>query len=185
MHSRLVYLMGPSGSGKDSLLSYVRNHLTGDDTAVVAHRYITRDAGSSGENHVALSEREFDLRVKAGLFAMHWNSHGLRYGVGIEINHWLALGLTVVVNGSRTYFPNVGYRYPEVYPVRVDVKPDVLRPRLLQRGREESAAIEARLSRADMTDSHFLSGAVIDNNGQIERAGNELLHLIRSLRVAA
>lgn len=72
----LFYVVGASGSGKDSLLRYGRERLAGDPGVVFAHRYITRPVELHGENHVALAEPEFDARLKAGLFAMHWDSHG-------------------------------------------------------------------------------------------------------------
>ena len=50
---RLIWLMGPSGSGKDSLLSALRQRE--HSQLLVAHRYITRDANAGSENHIALS----------------------------------------------------------------------------------------------------------------------------------
>jgi ribose 1,5-bisphosphokinase len=101
----LFYIIGPSGSGKDSLMRYSRDRLDGTDGVVFTHRYITRPVEPQGENHVALSEGEFKARAAAGLFALHWRSHGLHYGIGCELDHWLAAGLKVVVNGSRGYLP--------------------------------------------------------------------------------
>lgn len=57
MMGKLIWLMGPSGSGKDSLLAELR--LREQTQLLVAHRYITRDASAGSENHIALSEREF------------------------------------------------------------------------------------------------------------------------------
>lgn len=54
---RLIWLMGPSGSGKDSLLSALRQQE--HPQLLVAHRYITRAANAGSENHIALSEQEF------------------------------------------------------------------------------------------------------------------------------
>lgn len=185
MHSRLVYVMGPSGSGKDSLLHYVRSRLTAFDRAVVAHRYITRPVLSEGENHIALSDGEFDMRLKSGLLAMHWQAHGLRYGIGIEINHWLALGITVIVNGSREYFPQLQQRYPEVYPVCVQVEPETLRQRLTCRGREDAAHITERIVRNDAFQFRMEAGAQIDNNGPLEKSGEHFLGLIQTLSKAS
>ena len=55
--SRLVYLMGASGAGKDSLLDALRHDLP--PNLMVAHRYITRPANAGSENHIALSQHEF------------------------------------------------------------------------------------------------------------------------------
>ncbi len=100
----LFYLMGPSGSGKDSLLRALRERLGPDDRIVIAHRYITREADAN-EASVALTPDEFRRRQALGCLALDWHSHGLHYGIGIEIEQWLARGLTVIVNGSREYLP--------------------------------------------------------------------------------
>ncbi len=95
---QLFYVIGPSGSGKDTLMQYAREKL-GSAKCVFAHRYITRLPELVGENHIHLSEAEFAAKEKQGFFAMQWDSHGLRYGIGKEINLWLAQGFNVVVNG--------------------------------------------------------------------------------------
>ncbi|HEY3597757.1 MAG TPA: phosphonate metabolism protein/1,5-bisphosphokinase (PRPP-forming) PhnN, partial [Paraburkholderia sp.] len=84
MQGRLIYVMGPSGAGKDTLLHFARDHVAGAPV-VFAHRYITRSTGS-GENHIALSIDEFEARSALGLFALEWSSHALRYGIGIELD---------------------------------------------------------------------------------------------------
>lgn len=58
---KLILLMGPSGSGKDSLLAELRQQEPAQ--LLVAHRYITRAANAGNENHIALSEPEFFTRA--------------------------------------------------------------------------------------------------------------------------
>ncbi len=101
MTGKLIWLMGGSGSGKDSLLAELRQRE--QTQLLVAHRYITRDASAGSENHIALSEREFFTRAGQNLLALSWHANGLYYGVGIEIDLWLHAGFDVVVNGSRPY----------------------------------------------------------------------------------
>lgn len=179
MNARLVYVVGASGSGKDSLMSYARSRLAHDSQVVFAHRYITRAADAGGENHVALTQEEFDSRRRAGLMAMHWESHGHAYGIGIEVNQWLAKGITVVVNGSREYHETAAKRYPELMPVWVEVSPQVLRSRLLARGREGADEIQKRLARAPKTQPLECRGEVIHNDGELHVAGDTLVDLIR------
>lgn len=179
MNARLIYVVGASGSGKDSLMSYARNRLANDSRVVFAHRYITRAADAGGENHVALTQEEFDSRRRAGLMAMHWESHGQAYGLGIEVNQWLAKGITVVVNGSREYLETAAKRYPELMPVWVEVSPEVLRSRLLARGREGAQEIEKRLMRAPKTQPLGRRGELIRNDGELRVAGDTLVDLIR------
>lgn len=146
--ARLVYLVGPSGSGKDTLLSRLRAREPTPFPVLVAHRYITRPAGAGGENHVALSEHEFRQRLRLGCFALSWSSHGLHYGVGREIDLWLDSGVTVVVNGSRSGLPDAAERYGKrFHPVLLALPVAVQRARLLRRGRENASQIAARLAR--------------------------------------
>ena len=147
MPGRLFYIVGASGVGKDSLIAYARERLADTAAIVFAHRYITRAAGSGGENHIELTPAEFEQRERLGLFAMAWESHGYRYGVGVEIDTWLAKGLTIVVNGSRDYVPTVRQRYPDIAIVWISADADRVQERLQQRGRESSEEIDARLRR--------------------------------------
>ncbi|HEV7393167.1 MAG TPA: phosphonate metabolism protein/1,5-bisphosphokinase (PRPP-forming) PhnN, partial [Burkholderiales bacterium] len=77
MQGRLFYVVGASGVGKDSLMQYARDTLHDEHAVLFAHRYITRMAGAGGENHVALTVPEFEIRKRHGLFAMSWQSHDL------------------------------------------------------------------------------------------------------------
>lgn len=179
MQARLIYVIGPSGGGKDSLLRYARARLAEEPGVVFAHRYITRPADAGGENHVALTPAEFASRERSRLFALAWRSHGHAYGIGIEINQWLAKGVTVVVNGSREYMAEASRRVPELLPVTIDVPDERLRERLLARGREDASSIEQRLERHRRMQSAGLSGHVITNDGPLESAGEALVALLR------
>lgn len=181
--ARLFYVIGASGSGKDSLMQHARTQLSGHPGIVFAHRYITRPQDAGGENHVALSEAEFDARLARDLFAMHWASHGLRYGIGKEINLWLAKGLTVVLNGSREYLESAAVIYPELFPVLIEVSPHTLRQRLLARGRETAEDVERRIARASAFRPQTRAGvARIDNDGDIASAGRALVDLLSGKR---
>jgi len=146
MRGALIYLMGPSGAGKDALLSAIRQ--AGPQDLLVAHRYITRPP-SPGENHIALSPAEFAVRLHHHLFALHWQAHHYDYAVGVEIDSWLAQGLKVIVNGSRAYLEQARRRYAEcLLPVCLTVSLSTLQQRLIARGRENRQQIAERLSRA-------------------------------------
>ncbi len=147
---RFVYVMGPSGSGKDSVIGYARARHGGLPHVAFAHRYITRPAAAGGENHVELAPAEFLARRNAGCFALSWRSHGNDYGLGREIDSWMEAGLVVVANGSRAHFPQAYTRYPDLMPVLVHVDPALLRDRLRTRDREDAPARADRLTRAAM-----------------------------------
>ncbi|MFP1892681.1 ribose 1,5-bisphosphokinase [Lonsdalea quercina] len=165
--SRLIYLIGPSGAGKDSLLDAIR--ASSPKRLLVAHRYITRPAGLSGENHVALTVDEFRQRRRHGLFALDWRAHDNHYAIGIEIDLWLERGLDVVVNGSRGYLKQAQRLYgSQLFPLCLAVSPPILRQRLLTRGRENAGQIEARMQRAQEERRHVPSDcALLLNNGPL------------------
>lgn len=174
----LYYVIGASGVGKDSLLNYVRQHLAGKQRVLFAHRYVTRPAEPDGENHVVLSRAEFDLRRELGLFCMHWESHGLCYGLGVELLTWMRNGCAVVMNGSRAYLEHACRQFPQIAPVLVTADPAVLRQRLQDRGRESVAQVEERLSRAGKFEVVHPHLYVVENNGSLEDAGKKLLDKI-------
>ena len=179
MPGRLFYLVGASGVGKDSLIAYARERIADTERIVFAHRYITRPPQSGGENHIELTAAEFAQRERLGLFAMTWHSHGYRYGVGVEIDAWLASDVKVVVNGSRDYVPAVRQRYPDIAVVWISASPGLVEARLRQRGRESRDEIDARLKRNCRLGVQPLPGVLrIDNESTLAAAGDRLIALL-------
>lgn len=181
---RLIYLMGPSGAGKDSVLQGLHPYLEGRRCRI-ARRVITRSAEAVGEQAIAVLPDEFDERERAGDFAMVWRANGLAYGIPKEIDGWLADGCQVIVNGSRSYLEEARRRYPDLLAVLLEVEPAILRQRLLARAREDAVQIEARLIRgAELAGSALLQGderiVRLDNSGSLDNAVQRLLQLIDS-----
>jgi ribose 1,5-bisphosphokinase len=177
--SQLVYIVGASGVGKDALMAYTRRKINGGLPVIFAHRYITRPQTESSENHIAITPDEFILRRDAGLFALHWESHGLYYGIGVEIDAWMAGGFNVVVNGSRQYLPVAIKRYPQMKTIIIEADPEVIRQRLESRGREDAAEISQRLIRQPGVPQVLEGGVVrIQNNGPLEEGGDALYSLL-------
>jgi ribose 1,5-bisphosphokinase len=69
MRGSLIYLIGPSGAGKDSLLQAARERL-GERGCEIARRVITRSAEALGEDAVAVTPAAFAEQERAGAFAM-------------------------------------------------------------------------------------------------------------------
>jgi ribose 1,5-bisphosphokinase len=185
MATPLVYVMGPSGAGKDSVLDRTRALLAADAPVVFAHRYITRPLDSGGENHIALSAAEFAFRRERGLFAFHWRAHGNSYGIGSEIHAWRQAGLTVVVSGSREHFLTLGATAaddPDLHPVLITASPATLAERLAGRGREDSRSATERLQRGEAYTVESPRLVTIVNDGALDDAANALVSLLARLR---
>ena len=198
MAGTLVYVMGPSGSGKDSLIAHARQVMSTAYTLTwnicadartalrpifFVRRYITRPAHAGGERHYPLTREEFQLRKSRGDFSLSWESHGLCYGIGADIDARLTAGAVVVVNGSREYLPEALKCYPTLLPVLILAQPDVLRERLEKRGREKQADINERLTGAIMLPE--VSALIqVDNSGSFAEAGrifSDLFHRLRRI----
>jgi len=145
--ARLVYVVGPSGAGKDSLLLWVRERLPAAGALAFARRTITRPAAPHGEQHEPASEAQFAARLARGEFVMHWEANGHRYGIGREIVVLLEQGVTVVVNGSRAHLRQARLAFPDLDVVHITAPPALRSARLAQRAREAPAAVRERLAR--------------------------------------
>ena len=153
---RLIYVIGPSGAGKDSLLNSLRQEManmtdltdTGTPSPLYfAKRTITRSHDQSNEDHEVVDSSNFELLIKSDAFAMHWFANGLHYGVRHQELAPMSEGTWVMVNGSRGYLEEAKQRFPGLTVLFITAPVEVLRERLLSRGRENEQAIEARLSR--------------------------------------
>ncbi len=179
--AKIIYIMGPSGSGKDSVINGLRERNLSD--CQIAHRYITRPWQSGGENHVELSLAEFEQRKALGFFAFDWSANHHHYGVGKEIINWLEAGQNVVLNGSRSYLPDAMALYPnQVIPVLIDVSQEQLRERLERRDRESQSEIEQRIERHNQLRGNVDSSyQVIENNSTIDDAVDQLVDIINKV----
>lgn len=181
MDGKLIYLMGPSGSGKDSLIEAARVPLRAFNCEII-RRVITRSAEAVGEDAIGVTPEEFERRLQAGDFSLAWRANGLAYGIPIEMDKWLHAGRNVLVNGSRANLRQALERYPALLPILLTVEDDVLRERLLRRGRETSEQIDARLARNALFKDRRATDLpvhLIDNSGDLTQAVSQLLNFVR------
>lgn len=180
MSRHLVYVMGPSGVGKDSLLAWLAAQATATPALRLARRSVTRPADAGGEAHEALSLQAFQRAVEAQAFALHWQANGLHYGVRHEELTPANRGEWVLVNGSRGHLDRARAAFPGMNEVHITAEAETLRQRLLARGRESVQEVEERLKRAQAfappADAHCVA-----NDGPLQAAGQAFLRLLERL----
>lgn len=174
----MVVVVGPSGAGKDSVMSYAARHFADEARLRFVRRAITRPADAGGEAHEAIDADGFRAREAAGGFAVSWDAHGLSYGIPRETLDQLADGVTLIANGSRSALPAFAEAYPRLKVVLVTARPDILAARLAARGRESAEAIAKRLDRAVPEIVIGADTVVIDNSGALEEAGGAFVSLL-------
>jgi len=179
---RLIGVVGPSGVGKDSVMAALAS-MSPDVTLV--RRVITRDPEAGGEEYEPVGEAEFERRVQAGDFALHWRAHGLRYGVPIAVEDDLAAGRLCLVNLSRGVLADAQALFDGFVVLNLTAPRDVLAQRLLQRGRERADVIEERLARAEFALPDGLCRVLhVSNTGPLEETAARALEAIYPERVA-
>lgn len=173
MNRRLIYVIGPSGAGKDSVLDTLRQTWPVAANAHWARRTITRPAQPGGEQHEAVDEATFDRLQAQKTFGLHWEANALRYGVRATELAALDQGHCVFVNGSRGHLPTLLIQWPEATVVHITAPPHVLAQRLAARGRETPQAIAARLQR-EVSVALPANHIAIQNDGPLHGAADTL-----------
>ena len=174
MKGQLIYVMGPSGAGKDTLLAWLRNHLPVQSPVHLARRTITRPLQPGDEQHHCVDAPTFQRLCDMQAFALEWQANGLHYGVQHSELAPLNAGRRVIVNGSRAYLTQALKKFPDLKIIHVTTSIETLRARLLARGREAPDAVEARIHRAFAF--QVPDGAIeVYNDGSLEDAGMQFL----------
>ena len=180
-HSRqghLVLVVGPSGAGKDTLINGARETLAQHHTIRVVRRVVTR-ASSQWEDHDSLDAGTFLAQQQAGAFALHWQAHGLHYGIPAIIATWLHAGEIVICNCSRAAIGQAREKFPDVVVVLVTASQDILAARLAGRARE--TAFSTRLERGVKLEADFVPDYTILNDGAPATAIAEFVKILEAL----
>jgi ribose 1,5-bisphosphokinase len=182
MNAQLIYVVGPSGAGKDSLLNWLRAQLPPSLPLHWARRTINRPSTPQGERHESVSAIEFEHLLATDQLAMHWQANAHCYGIRHTELAPLAQGQWLFVNGSRAHLPQVALSHPGLTVLHITADTQVLRQRLVQRERESPEAIEQRLDRS--IDLQLPAGCrliEIHNHDSLEVSGQQLLRALRAL----
>ncbi|MFK7764027.1 MAG: phosphonate metabolism protein/1,5-bisphosphokinase (PRPP-forming) PhnN [Roseobacter sp.] len=166
MTGRIIAIVGPSGVGKDSVmsgLSAIEPRLT------CARRVITRPEDVGGEIFHGVTPKTFEKMQKEGAFALCWSAHGLLYGIPTSVNVQLNAGQDVLLNLSRSVLQTAAERFSKFEVIALTATADALQQRLTDRGREDATDIARRLARAPVSLPTGITSATIDNSGPLDQ----------------
>ncbi|WP_109467813.1 phosphonate metabolism protein/1,5-bisphosphokinase (PRPP-forming) PhnN [Albibacillus kandeliae] len=180
MAGRLFAVVGPSGVGKDTLMTAARQARPG---LTLVRRVITRPAEAGGEDFESVTPQVFEARLRNGDFVLHWQAHGLSYGIPKGVHSVLASGRDALFNGSRAMLDEAARAFPGLHVLHITAKPEVLAERLAARGRETPDEIRRRLARAPLPLPEGLSVIEIDNSDPVEQTLPRLLAALDSEKV--
>lgn len=165
----LFLIVGPSGAGKDSLMTGAAKALDGDGRYVFARRIITRPGDAPGEAHVEASAEEFSGHAAAAGFLLSWRAHEAEYGIPAELGHDLSAGRHVVANVSRGVITEALTRLSPVQVIEVAAPFATRVERLVARGREDELAIGDRLARRPAPLPDGAEAITVTNDGDLQR----------------
>ncbi|MCA0317751.1 MAG: phosphonate metabolism protein/1,5-bisphosphokinase (PRPP-forming) PhnN [Proteobacteria bacterium] len=172
---RLILVVGPSGAGKDTLITCVRERLAGEPAYLFPRRIVTRPP-SPAEDNVEADAETFAAIAKAGGFALTWSAHGHHYGIPAAIDHALHEGRTVLSNVSREIVAAARRRYANVTVIEITAPADVLRARVAGRSRSSDGDAASRVGR--LVSAPVEPDVVIVNDTNVEAAAGHLLAVV-------
>ena len=164
---RLIAVVGPSGVGKDSVMAGIASALP---EVKLVRRVITRAAELGGEDYEAVTSEAFERMAQDGAFCVHWNAHGLRYGIPARVLADVEAGTDCLVNFSRSALLDASRHFPRFLVLNITAYSEVLAQRLIARGRENAEEITRRLSKADKPLPEGLDVITVPNNGPLQDA---------------
>ena len=174
---RLIAVVGPSGVGKDSVMEAVAK---ADPNFALVRRVITRVPEAGGEGYDAVSEAEFARLVEADAFCLHWNAHGLRFGIPVSIKDKLNSGQNLLVNLSRSVLTQADEAFPRFSVLNLTARPETLAARVLARGRESAEDVAKRLSRQVPALPPQLDIVTVNNDGALDETVQSVLSALAS-----
>jgi guanylate kinase len=178
---RAVVITGPSGVGKGTLIRSLRERMPELQLSVSATTRRPRMGETQGVDYHFLAPAEFERHVRDGDFVEHADYAGARYGtLRSELETRSAAGAPVVLEIELQGARQVRDTMPSA--VQVFIAPpslEALRARLVGRGTDAPAQIEARLRTAEREVAAQDEFAHVVVNDRLEDAVDELAAIVR------
>jgi phosphonate metabolism protein PhnN/1,5-bisphosphokinase (PRPP-forming) len=133
-NGQLFVVVGPSGSGKDTLLKKVINKIP---NSILVKRYITRKKDIKNEDHYSISIKNFEDKI----------SKKFSYGIPYKEIKKIKQGKKVIFNGSRKILFKIKKKVNNVKIINITASSTIIKRRLVNRAREDKKSIIKRIKR--------------------------------------
>ena len=187
MNGNLFVVVAPSGAGKSTLVNALLKREPDIGLSISFTTRAPRPGEVPGREYFFVSKEEFLAMAERGEFLEHAEVYGNWYGTS---RHWIektrATGSDVILEidwqGARAVkalFPDMSFIY--ILPPSIEV----LRKRLVKRGKDAKEVIERRLAEAneDLKHAHEADYVIINEDFSI--ALLDLQSVVRALRLTA
>ncbi len=178
---KLFVISGPSGAGKGTLVSRIREQHPALGLTVSATTREPREGEVDGESYYFLTDDEFARRVDADEFVEWAEVHGHRYGTLVsEVTSNLDAGRSLILEIDVQGAFQVKKRFPDA--ILIFIMPpslEVLTDRLSSRGTETPESLSLRLAnaKAEIELAPQYDDVVV--NDDLDDATAELLQVIQ------
>jgi guanylate kinase len=146
---KLIVFSAPSGGGKSTIIKRVREQFPDIRFSVSSTTRSRREGEMDGIDYDFLTHDEFREKIEEGDFIEYEEVHGQLYGTRrSRVDEDLRAGHDIIFDIDVLGALSIKQEFPEAILIYIDVPSlEVLRERLITRGREGSDEIEKRLTR--------------------------------------
>lgn len=181
----LYVIVAPSGAGKSTLVNALLEREPDIGLSISYTTRAPRPGEESGREYFFVDRPEFKAMIARGEFLEHAEVYGNLYGTSKRwIEKTRATGSDVLLEidwqgarAVRSIFPDMTYIY--ILPPSIEV----LRQRLVKRGKDSKEVIERRLAEANEDLKHVPEADYVIINEDFSVALLDLQSVVRALRL--
>ena len=177
----LVVVSGPSGSGKDTVVSRLMAQHPEIEISVSATTRDKRPGEQEGVNYYYLTVPAFEQKIADGEILEYTQYCGNYYGTPkSEVDRRIAAHTTVILVIEVVGAANIKRLYPGATTIFIQPPSYAeLEERLRGRGTESEQAIQSRLARAAEEMSYATDYDEVVVNDDVDRCADEIYRLIQ------
>ncbi len=182
----LLILSGPSGVGKDAVLSRMRELKEPYHYTVTSTTRSKRDGETEGKDYIFISQNEFKKQIELGGFLEWAEVYGNYYGVPRDqVKSALKTGSDVIIKIDVQGAQTIKKLAPmALYIFLAPPDTDQLEKRLTERMTESPESLTLRLKTAaeEMKSANWFDHIVINHENQLDSAVSEIQNIVKDAR---